>query len=363
MTTPVLSPEKVVKYAETRLFGKNVSPDDVQSISLHNGTLPSRLEHMLASVGGSDFERVVQSNSREPIYFQRGSLHIPQYSGFGRRRRYEQMISAYLQASGRPIEFRSLEVEGKARKTNHAYDSFAYDFVKKLFETEPMGDTTAVIFGPLSAVARQASVSKVRPDEYLPSQIVAVRGRKVLNMGYVFSDQAGILIDKMLIEYAAIAQQKHDKFGIQLFMFGRVGGLHQDMRRHDLVYPTGIIDDTDLEEGNKFVYPVHNVLAKGRKFEGLNLNISAVVNQTVEQLRRAIDSKCICVEMETRETVDAVNQGKRRYAGTLGIEFGFVGHVSDVPLKDDTIDRELDSVRGEQAALKVIMAHIKRHGG
>lgn len=361
MTTPVLSPEKIIQYSETRLFGQNVSPSDVQSITLHNGVLPSRLEHMLESVGGSAFDRVIQPNGREPIYFQHGGLHIPQYSGFGRRRRYEQMILAYLQASGLPMQFHSLEVEGKARKTNHAYDNFAYDFVKKLFETEQMDDITKVIFGPLSAVTKQTQVLKVRPDEYLPSQIVVVKGKKVLNMGYVFSDQAGILIDKILIEYAAISQQKRDKLGIQLFMFGRVGGLHDDMKRHDLVYPTGIVDDADLEEGRRFVYPIHNVLASGHKFEGFNLNVNAVINQTVEQLRRGAESGCMCVEMETRETVDAINQGRRRYAGTLEFEFGFVGHVSDTPLnpsKGGTVEEELSSDEGEQAALEQIIAHI-----
>ncbi|MFH1182295.1 MAG: hypothetical protein V1702_05010 [Candidatus Woesearchaeota archaeon] len=360
MSTPIFSPEAIVTYTETRLFGKNVSPEDVTSINLHNGVLPSKLEHMLASVGGG-FDRVLQNNGREPLYYQHGGLHIPQYSGFGRRRRYEQMIDAYLQASNRNTTFRSLEVEGKARKTNHAYDNFAYDFVKKLFEQEPMSDITRVIFGPLNAVAKQAKVLEERPDEYLPSQIVDVNGRKVANLGYVFSDQAGILIDKMLIEYAAIAKERGDKPRIEMFMFGRVGGLREDMQRHDLVFPTGIVDDTDLEDGRVFVYPMHNVLTTGHGFEGLNLNVNAVVNQTFEQLKRGADNGCICVEMETRETVDSVNQGRRRYAGILRIEFGFAGFVSDMPLLGDTIDRELDSDRGEQAALERIIEHIARH--
>lgn len=268
------------------------------------------------------------------------------------------MILAYIQASGSGITFRSLEAEGKARRTNHAYDNFAYDFIKELFETEPMHDISAVIFGPLNAVAKQAKVLKARPDEYLPSQIVDVHGKRVVNMGYVFSDQAGILIDKMLIEYAAIAQQSGNHLAVPVFMFGRVGGLHPEMQRHDLVYPTAIIDDADLQLGRPFVYPMHNVLAGGQRFEGLNFNVNVVIGQTVEQLQLAADEDCICVEMETRETVDAVNQGRRRYSGTLGLEFGFVGYVSDKPLQGDTIDKELDSDKGEQAAVEKIVSHI-----
>ena len=47
MSTPVMSPEKIVRYAETRLFGGNIHPEDVNAIHLHNGILPSHLEHML----------------------------------------------------------------------------------------------------------------------------------------------------------------------------------------------------------------------------------------------------------------------------------------------------------------------------
>lgn len=361
MSTPIFSPEAVVTYAETRLFGQNVSAEKVHSINLHNGVLPSKLEHMLESVGGR-FERVTQENGREPLYFQAGGLHIPQYSGSGRRRRYEQMIGAYLKASNRNIKFRSLEADGGARKTYHAYDNFAYDFVKKLFEEKLMNNVARVIFGPLNAVAKQSTIIQERPDEYLPSQIVKVNGKQTANLGYVFSDQAGILIDKMLIEYAALAIANENKESpVELFMFGKVGGLNKDMQRHDLVFPTGIVDDTDLKEGRTFVYPMHNVLATDQKFQGLNLNVSAVINQTKEQLERGADYNCICVEMETRETVDAVNQGRRRYAEILGIEFGFAGYVSDMPLLGDTLDRELDSNRGEQAALREIITHIASH--
>lgn len=360
MNTPVMSTAKRIVYAETRLFGDNVHPDIVHAISLHNGVLPSKLEHMLASVGGS-YERVVQHNGREPIYSQQGGLHIPQYSGFGRRRRYEQMILAYLEASGRRIEFRSLEAEGQARKTNHAYDNFAYDFVKSLFGFERMGVITSVIFGPLGAVAKQSRVVKERPDEYLPSQIVDIGGKQVLNLGYVFSDQAGIIIDKMLIEYAAIAMEAGQKLPVNIFMFGKVGGLQKGMKRGDLVYPTGIVDDTDIQDGRRFILPMHNVLAGNGGLEGLNLNVSSVIDQTIEQLQRGFDAGCICVEMETRETVDSVNQGRRRYNGILAIEFGFAGHVSDLPLLGDTIDKELESDAGEQAALEQIINHIRSH--
>src|SRR3989338_8885557 len=360
MSTPVMSPEKIVRYAETRLFGGNIHPEDVNAIHLHNGILPSHLEHMLDSIAGQGYVRLAQQNEREPIFYKDGGLHIPQYSGFGRRRRYESVITAYIEASGRDIAFRSLEFEGIPRKTDHAYDNFAYNFVEELFKTEPMHEFATVIFGPLGAVAKQARVLKERPDEYLPSQLVSVTGRNVLNIGYIYSDQVGILIDKMLIEYNAIARQLNRHMTIPMYMFGRVGGLGKTMRRHDLVFPTSIIDSTDLNDGQVFIHQMNNILAGEQRFVGPNLNVNMVIGQTIELLQRAASRNigCVCVEMETREAVDSVNQGRRRYTGTLRQEFGFVGHVSDLPLKGDTLDKELDSDRGEQAAVATILASI-----
>ena len=94
MTTPTFTPAQVKKYAETRLFGENVTPEMVVKIQLYNGTLPSALEERLQTLGKQP-RQVQQENGREPIYYTPDrTLHIPQYSGFGRRRRYEEMIFA-----------------------------------------------------------------------------------------------------------------------------------------------------------------------------------------------------------------------------------------------------------------------------
>lgn len=377
----VFTPKQLIKYAETRLFGSNVTPDMVHRIELHNGVLPSLLEQHIISEFGEAI-KVVQKNGREPLFYSNGTLFIPQYSGFGRRRRYESMINAYIKASEREISFdgfklintehgisfKSLDLDEDPRKTNHAYDNFAYDFVtglfvpdekyvnKKVFQLD-FDEITTVIFGPTDAVAKQTDVVDRGNSTYLDAQIVRVGDERVLNIGYVYADQAGIMIDKMLREYEALARKGKKTLDIRIFMFGRVGGLEEGMRRHDLVYPTGIIDDVDLMNGRECVYPMHNVLAqvKGDRF---NFNPTAVVNQTTEQLERARDLGCVCTEMETRETVESINKARRRYSGKIGVEFGFVGYVSDLPLRGDTLADELDSEKGEQESVRVILDNI-----
>ena len=101
--TLIFTDGQIMRYAETRLFGENVRPGDVSRIELHNGELPSMLEDEISGKG--DFQFVYQSNYREPLYFQEGTLLIPQYSGQGRARRYQRMIEEYIRASGRDISF------------------------------------------------------------------------------------------------------------------------------------------------------------------------------------------------------------------------------------------------------------------
>ena len=218
MATPIFSTQDVLKYAEQRLFGLNVRPNDVGEIRLYNGFLPSEVVARVQNennkwVSSTEFPiEVLQGNQREPIYFsksaekQRGILHIPQYSGFGRRRRYETMIEKYIETSAREIGFHSLDVDAGARRTNIQYDNFAYDFVKRLFEQGVMEGIDDIVIGPLEEVAKQTRVVDIHKNEYLDAQAVVIGERKLLNIGYVYADQAGIILDKMLREYEARAR-------------------------------------------------------------------------------------------------------------------------------------------------------------
>jgi len=98
---------------------------------------------------------------------------------------------------------------------------------------------------------------------------------------------------------------------------------------------------------------MHNILAP-EGYIGLNLNVISVVKETYEQLEMAKENGCVCVEMETREATESINQARRRYPN-LNISFGFIGYVSDAPLSGDTIEKEIDSDKGETDAAKIII--------
>ena len=354
MSTPIFSREQTIKYAETRLFGINVRPDEVSGIKIYNGMLPSELEALLTG----SVSRVIQDNGREPIYFSSGTLHIPQYSGFGRRKRYEEMVFAYLKAKQSQLKFESLERNGEADRTDIFYDNHAYDFVKEMFSSGRPRLST-IVFGPLPAVAKQSKVISQYTHEYLDSQVIEVGGHHVLNVGYVYADQAGIILDKMTRKFEAHAREQGIKMPVSVYLFGRVGSLHDTVPRDSIVVPTAILDENDLLEKRHSLYPIHNTLAQRNSTARINLNVNSVMGETREILELAQRQGCISVDMEIREAVESVNKARRRYQH-LDLRFGFAGYVSDLPLQGDTLAEELTSDQGEQEAVKLIVEHIKK---
>ncbi|MBR9691783.1 hypothetical protein GOV06_03265 [Candidatus Woesearchaeota archaeon] len=351
--TKIFKPKDVIKYAETRLFGSNVAANDVRSIELHTAVLPSQL---LENVLKEGFEEVEQENGREPIFFKEGTLYIPQYSGFGRGTRYEEMIKAYIEASGKNIKFTERFPEDDTRKT-YLYSYFAYDLVKRLFLKEGMDTINTIIFGPVDAIAKQANVVKKANNEYLPFQYLYINDGFVLNLSYVYADQAGTLIEKIMHEYNAMYKKDGKDREINFLMFGRVGGLADGLKRHDLVYPTGVISEVDLKKASGLVLPFENVLAQGEN-QGLNFNPVSIVNEEYETLEEAKNKGSICVEKELKKSVSAISEANENYAGHVIGRFGFVGYVSDLPLKGDNLATELDSDKGEQDAVKKIIENI-----
>jgi hypothetical protein len=354
----IFTPEGIVRYADTRLSDEDLPVSEMTAVFQHNGVLPSFLEKELAEGGG--YRRMIQPNGREPMYSRGSEVHFPQFSGFGRDYRYKRMIEEYAKVCGRDMAFHRLDAEGNPRRTSANYDNFSYDFTKTLFGKGLLGgrarEVRKVIFGPLKAVAEQVPVIERAENEYLDAQIVRVGAEQALNLGYVYADQAGILLDKLLVEYDSIAKKEGTPLELGVYMFGRVGGLGERMRINDLVRPTGIIDDIDLRAGRAFVYPMHNVLADLGS-PSLVLNVASPLDETTEQLEGAKDCGCSCVEMESRESVEAINKARRRYRD-LAIDFGFVGYVSDLPLQGSTLADELPDAKGARDAVALILNHL-----
>lgn len=387
----IFTPIETELYGITRLLGIGIQPSDVDTIWLYNGMFPAS-QHAQKFYNSlheryvddfmketekdfSNFRIIVQKNQREPIYYFNGIICATQYSGFSREKRYQRLIEEFTSLDVVTNDFEIYPKDpARIRQKNIDYDNFAYDFTvglfvptekyedRRVFEAHDVKDITTILIGPVKAVSKQAKVIAKGKSPYLDTQIIELEGKKVLNIGYIYGDQAGIIMDKMLREYYSLAETRQQEKKIDIYMFGRVGGLSDNMNRNDLVFPNGIIDEIDLSQGHQNIHPMNNVFADNN-VRALNLNVATVIDETYERLREAKKLGCVCVELETRESVESINTARNRYNNQKGpkldINFGFVGYVSDLPLKGDTVADELDSDKGEQAALKEILNKVR----
>ncbi|MBR9703449.1 hypothetical protein GOV10_05390 [Candidatus Woesearchaeota archaeon] len=356
----ILAGDELKRYAETRLFGTNVTPEIVDKIELHNGILPSQLLQAYAE-RGEKLTLVEQVNAREPLFYRNGVLHIPQYSGFGRARRYRHLIKRYSSLQQKALEFTETNHEGRT-ETNMAYENYAYDFIKELSYKEPFTFLDGVIIGNTEAVAKQTKVLRNLGNEYLDAQIIKTEGttgeKYLLNFGYVYGDQAGILLNKFLRHWDG-DRLGNGKEKFSIYTFGRFGSLEDKKERQDIVTPTQIINESDLVRGKALIHPIDNCFSN-ENHESLNLNVRSVVDETTEHLLNAREQGASTVDMELFEMTMAINQARERYydgGEKFFIEFGALGYVSDKPLHGDTLAKELGDDTGEQAAISEILEH------
>lgn len=357
MSTSIFNREQIIKYAETRLFGENLRPENVRKIELHNGILPGELEKIIRSRTTENPITVLQKNPREPLFFHDSVLYIPQYSGVARRQRYEDMIEQYKNASGANFVFESLELHNDKRATVMEYDNFAYDFAKKLFLNGTMDGISTIIIGRTAAVEKQFPVEQKFNSEYLDSQIIKNKNTKVLNINELYGDQAGRVLEHLTLEYCG--HSTRGRLPLRFLIFSRVGALADGTKRQDIVYPTGIIESLEMEKYDTVMtHPMHNALVNSDGISGLNLNVSSVIGETKEILEKAKKLGCVSVDMEISETVGMLKRATTRYHKQMDITLGVACYVSDKPLEGDTLADELTSDFGEQKAVSQIQKFI-----
>ncbi|MCX6707722.1 MAG: hypothetical protein NT001_06310 [Candidatus Woesearchaeota archaeon] len=358
-----------------------------------------------------EIEVIPQENQREPIFIDgnRENLFIPVYSGCLRTRRYSDMIERYLDCMKRfpdmknaQIDFITHEIRGMPTQTVIEYDNLAYDFQKRVLLGNPdaphdervmkeeMKGIDAFVMGPINIIQDawfgkefQGEKAKIVSDEYLKYLVGNIDGKKILCFDYVYGDQAGLLLDKILREYATRVGSGKDIKKIGVYMFGRIGSLDPAFRRNSIAVPNFVMNEIDIKGGirdpDSMRSPVMNLVLLGDnglfmnnrgEFKerygvenvllGTNLNSLSVAKQERADLRAARDLGCSMVEMEVLETILAIKRARYRYADSLDVDFGGVFYVSDRPLEGDTLEKELDSDQGAMKALDIIKQNILR---
>ena len=378
--TKILRGDKLLTYCKNRIFSNVpscavagpgeviVTPDMVDKIKLYNGHLESRVraeafeEHI-------DLLKVVQKNGRERLMYKDGVLFIPQPSGISRGERYKDMINAYIDASNCQIELEEIWFGGKPIQAFIQYDNNAYNFItgliqrsraheyKQIFTNQNANDITNIIFGPLDSVAKQANkIIARRNTEYLDVQIVEMGGVRVLNLGYVYGDQAGYLIEKIAREHRGFAFEQGILRELNIFSFGRDGSLLSGTNINETTTPTAVVLLEHVMDGTHQHQHFYNMLAPpGHR--SLHLDVNSVINETEEELELAKNAGCKTVDMEAFKEITAVNkENAKRHM--LKINLGIENHHSDVPFDGKTIELEPDCSSGETECVRSIKEKI-----
>jgi hypothetical protein len=378
----ILDDEKAYRYASTRLLGKEMSHQDINTLALYNAYMSKLLRGEMARQNIS-FSRIIQENEREAIYHdeENSKLLIAQPSSKERAVRYERMFERFSDVINKNFERKTpinYEIHQRCSQetgceseavTNIEYDNMRHDFVVRMFLREPryisgrifptmdVKDINTVIFGPLNALKRHSKVIEEGRSDYLKSQIIEIEGKNALNIDYVYGSQGGGLIKKLSREFNEIAKQKSKKSKkspLYIYYFGRAASLDDKFRQNDIAFTTSITDWVSIERGYETVFNMENTFSRrGHKL----LNVPSVIDQTYEQLELAKKLGCTFIEMEQREMMEAVFFANRNY-DKLDIHFGSVVHVSDLPLHKITLADEFDCSLGEDRALEVIKENI-----
>lgn len=186
-------------------------------------------------------------------------------------------------------------------------------------------------------LVRSFGVERV-DDDFLDYQIFEKEGKTCLGLNYVYGDQIFYLLKHFFNEYV----ERDNKNKLHMVMYGKVGALKDDVRRGDVIIPSGIVKE-------KRYYPMDPglIMAFQRKQQdrwhvGGNVHaVDSVLDQTYEGLSDAKDRECTLTEMEAYNVAKALNFCKNNIRGMPEVRFNFLGYASDVPLIGDTLAEEL----------------------
>ncbi len=348
------------EYAMQRIAWKSkdgylVSPEEIKEkvskIVVLNGYTPSDSLEMFDALSMKDGIVSVNFNlGREKgfLHDKTGVLYIAQPVSKVRGDRFVDMLytGCVKEQDDWKVEVVASDDTPEKRITALTnYENRAYDFVKELsLKHNMLRDVDYVTFGPIKWMKKHTREDdKVRvleehlDDDYLAHMITEVIGedgesRKVLNIDYVFADQASNVIDKLLLTYHACTDDA-DSRSLHVLMYGKVGGIKDRLEVNDMVFPNGLISEYDIVNGNSKHTPMYNVFEDYHGRDEFILNETSVPLQRRSVLIDGAKRDCSIVEMEALHATLAINAGRNKYHN-LDINHGFATFISDTPLKE-----------------------------
>jgi hypothetical protein len=368
----ILSGDSLKKYVFDRKTHPDESERDLQlkhlkEIKIHNGYRVSDVVSLLKQAGVYDEQMMyIPKASTEPHFFDalKGIIHIINTRGNIRLERDLNQARALEQILGRDIIINinhaneSLGAEGTRFTARRQFKRFAYELAEDCFcnldaEKIRVQKKMYVLIGPHSSlqVSKDEIVHSCE-DDFLNYRILEKENRQIINLDYIFSDQAINILNQIF----AITNDNFvsENMKVCVLHYGKVGLLGTRNGRSipigSCTIPDRAYDEADLFNGYGTSFDLHNRFAQDVRLKeylsdilqdyvpiGPSLNSISVLGQKRSILRYARELGIQEIDME-RLGISTLRPGfKTRYPYINDIEFYFAGVGSDSPLDGATL--------------------------
>ncbi len=359
----------------------------LREVIMHDGFTTAQVETGIGQFGHGTPEKYYPRKSKEAHFYvpQTGQLHVVNTRGFTRLERDRDQVDVLAELLGRDIGPRIYHYKKSAAAAGLEFRRFAYDVVDEVFsnidleaitkkcvvgEQQKKQCSISLICGPHeSLILEPEDVLRSSSGNYSDYLEWRILQGNIINLDYVFAEQAEHVLDQIYLRLNALAIEKDIDFvDLNVFHYGKIGALNHDptLKVGRICVPVSSLDESRIQKGRARKVPIENELAEETdaadvfrraigydSFVGTTVNTVSVMQQTHKRLTQDLEAGGDFLDMEWSRLAALALNGSVRIRNT---RLYFAGVVSDKPLEGLTL-ADTEYPAGEEA--KVAQAFMK----
>lgn len=334
---------------------------DIQNYVIHNAYQSDEWKRQL-DMTCSNYLTYTPKNSAETHFYDLGTktLHAINTRGEIRLIRDINQHKLMEEVVERPINLFVDHWQGDVVEASRRFLEFAYDLNTQIYShinkdlVKGKGKMDLII-GPMDSLdLEDFDVMFDSKNDYLNYRVLRSGDKQVVNLDYIFADQAKNILDKFFM----ISNAYFSGIDINIYHYGRVGILNPEFAVGDFCIPTGALDEQKISEGRARVFPIYNRLAEegmnsfleeklgSNVHEGFTVNTISVLEQTQNQLKMDLKAGGDFLDMEWLSM--AVQDYNTIYPTLGNVNFYLVGVGSDKQLEGLNLGNTIYSKENEK---------------
>ena len=355
----------------------------LRKITIHNAMTTQEVRSQLDTEGKTDRIEYLPPSSTEPHIWipGAGELHVLNFRGNVRLIRDIDQAIVLSGLCASPVAISTEHHRGLARHASQRFRRFAFDLADRILaETPPVPrgaqGTLDLLIGPHQSLdIRGTRTVAQQENEYLNYRILRAGERTIINLDYIFADQALHVLSQLCSTLSAdTIDGRIGKTGVRVFHYGKIGLLRDDLRVGDICVPYAAVDESRIAEGDIHRSPIPNGLdpecdpATAASFacrigtapyRVVTVNSISVLRQRRHALEMARDAGGDVIDMEWAAMASLIHGAKSAYPGIGRLRYCFAGIGSDRPLAGETLGDTTYPTDHERVVAKAMLDLIK----